>query len=782
MAAKKRQIEIGFPLGGLNRKGAYRQQPPYTSTDLLNVRAVTGLEGRERGGSRPGLTQFYYDVLGDGWPIRLLTSMTLAMGDGFTAWSDTFSGASLMESWTQASWATAVPIILSTSLASIDYTIAEGEVVADLISIDTSKAYTVEMFLTPWSNAWHGSYRLYLRLDNDNPDIETDGVMVEITQTGSTGSYTGIIRSVVSGVATDYTITPGTIGSIQPGWLSASISGDVVNVYWNNTLIATQTVGTHAGYRVGFGLKCTVDGGLSLANVFRVQYYSTESTIMLRSMLVGSSFCAIYYESTFGRMTEIDTDVSVRSDVLLTSCQSGQELYIADWGDVSANGTDGTVTAAELTATGITDWRFSGIDSADHVVVISNGTGTAIDGTYKISSVNESSITLTTVAGTGNCSYRIERAPKIYDPSAGTVSIYFATAGKGSVPTGCPLICRYLDRIVFAGAEIAPHVWFASRQGDPLDWDYSQTDAQRAILGPSSDAGVPGDPITALIPHSDDYLIIACTNNIWRLQGDPAYGGSLVNVSRIAGIIGPKAWCWGPTGELIFLSLNGIYVLPAGGNAYPVQFSTDTLPKEFININMVNTTVLMEYDTQNNGIHVYLTSESSNDRRHWWIDWNRKTFWPVSLTSDYEPTATCSVQATAIEDSGIAIGGRDGYIRRFTDLAENDCGTAFSSYAIIGPIALNKDSQMGTIVSIDANIAEESGDVTCDIYTSLTFEGTLSEIASDTLVWEGGLNATNYPAARGQACALKLTGESGRRWAVENINAIIKESGTRRIP
>jgi hypothetical protein len=128
------------------------------------------------------------------------------------------------------------------------------------------------------------------------------------------------------------------------------------------------------------------------------------------------------------------------------------------------------------------------------------------------------------------------------------------------------------------------------------------------------------------------------------------------------------------------------------------------------------------------------------------------------------------------------LGGRDGIIRRFTNLAENDCGTAISSYAVIGPIALNKDSLVGKIISIDADIAENSGSVTWALSPSLTFEGAASAAVSDTGTWVAGINSTVHPACRGQACTIKLTGAANRRWAVENITAVIAEAGSRRIP
>jgi hypothetical protein len=499
-------------------------------------------------------------------------------------------------------------------------------------------------------------------------------------------------------------------------------------------------------------------------------------------MLIASAGGDLWREATYGRMTVVTSDLTVRSDVPLTSAQSGQKLYIADYGDTRDSGTDGTVSGSVLDDVAAQDWSTLGIDSDSDVCVISNVGGATVAGTYGIVSVHAvNGVTLDSAPGDGTCAYRIERAPKIYNPLLNTITIMTATAGQ--VPTGNPLICRYLDRIVLAGAEIAPHVWYMSRQGDPLDWDYApeDMDSQRAVAGTSSEAGVPGTAITALIPHSDDYLIMGCRSEIWRLRGDPAFGGQLDSLSTTVGIIGQSAWCLGPAGELIFLSLDGIYALSPGGSSYPESMSRETLPREFLNLDPNMITVSLEYDINGRGVHIYLTPDSSNARTHWWLDWDRKTFWPVSLQSDHEPTATCAVQGVTIEDSGVILGGRDGTLRRLSELAESDSGTAFSSYAAIGPFALGKDGMTGSILSMSAEVAEGSGDVTWATYPALTFEATESASASDTGTFIAGLNASVRPGCRGQAAIIKLTGEVARSWSIEQIITTVKLAGRRRI-
>lgn len=776
--ARKKDAHILFPLAGLNRHGAYRQQPPYSSYDLSNVRPMGTIEGRERGGSRPGLIESHITDIGA--DVRLLFPMVLALGDNFTAWSDTFAGSSLAAVWAQADWAEDVPSILPDALASVDTDTVEGEVVRSALPIDSTQPYMVEIFLTPWEGAWHGKYRLYLRLDNATPAIATDGVVIELTMTGTDGAYTGSMTSYDTGADTEVDTCDDTLGSPIPGWLSAVVSGDDVTVYWNGVNIMSGTVDTHAGLRVGFGMECTVDGGICLANVFRVQYYSTSTLTGSRTLLVASASGNLFYESTYGTMTQVTTDLTLRDDTLLTAAQSGQYLYIADYGNLRVTGTDGTVSGSELDAASVGDWSALGIDKDTDVVVISNVGGVTVAQTYEIADASAAGVlTLTAAPGDGTCSYRIERGPKVYDPSAGTLALH--TASTGQVPTGCPLVCRYLDRLVLAGHDTASHVWYMSRQGDPDDWDYSQTDSQRAVAGSSSEAGVPGTTITAIIPHSDDYLIIGCRDSLWRLRGDPAYGGALDALSHTIGIIGAGAWCLGPSGEMIFLSLDGLYALPPGGESVPKSLSREVLPQEFKNLNPETVTALLEYDSVDRGVHIFLSPESSNARTHWWFDFERKTFWPVTLVSDHEPLSTCSYQSTAIEDSCIVLGCRDGKLRRFSALAETDCGTSYESYAMLGPIGLNKDGWIGTVSAIVGIMAADSGDVTWSLHPALTFEETATASASDSGTWSAGLNANTYPACRGQATMLKLTGTTGRKWAMEQAALTIKESGRRRL-
>jgi len=93
-------------------------------------------------------------------------------------------------------------------------------------------------------------------------------------------------------------------------------------------------------------------------------------------------------------------------------------------------------------------------------------------------------------------------------------------AGPGStLPESANIGCQYRGRCVLAGDPSAPNVWYMSRQGDFTDWNYTKTDAQAAVYGSGSIAGNAGGVITSLIPFSDDYLVIGCSNMVNILKG-----------------------------------------------------------------------------------------------------------------------------------------------------------------------------------------------------------------------------------------------------------------------
>ena len=388
----------------------------------------------------------------------------------------------------------------------------------------------------------------------------------------------------------------------------------------------------------------------------------------------------------------------------------------------------------------------------------------------------------------GSCSYRITRGPKVYDPSDDSLALMYATDGFSQVPTGCPLIARYRDRIVLAGSYDAPHVWYMSRQGDPEDWDYSEdgSDAKRAVAGTDADAGTIGEPITALVTHSDDYMVIGCVSSLWQMNGDPAFGGNLINLSETVGILSAGAWCYGPNGEIVFLSAGGLYMLRAGGQAKPKPISNKKLPVDLAAIDPNVYTISMAYDTRLHGVHITLAPSSATGNKHWWMDWDTQTFWPDTYQGDHEPFIIHTHNADTSSLAAPILGCRDGYLRRFSNDAEQDDGSEIESYVKIGPIALAGGFDHGMLKKLVATLAEGSGDVSWEVATGQSAESVLDEtaLANDTFTVHsaGGLNYTVNPMLSGATATVKLSnGTTYRRWAIERVLAVIRAAGPQRL-
>lgn len=173
--------------------------------------------------------------------------------------------------------------------------------------------------------------------------------------------------------------------------------------------------------------------------------------------------------------------------------------------------------------------------------------------------------------------------PKKLVPTGPTVSNW--TASDGTIPYGSITLINWRDRAVFGGGTMSPFGVFASRQGDFEDWDYSETDTGAAWSLSLSDAGQMGDSVMALVPHSDDCLIVFCSTSAWIMRGDPGFGGTVDNISRHIGCLGPNAWCITPEGLIVWLSQDGVYVMPGGCAATTSgiqSFSRERVPEEMV--------------------------------------------------------------------------------------------------------------------------------------------------------------------------------------------------------
>lgn len=463
----------------------------------------------------------------------------------------------------------------------------------------------------------------------------------------------------------------------------------------------------------------------------------------------------------------------------------------------------GDLATSELSVMVADDSGLTGGTSPSIVVSVSTLGASATEwaGSWQIASLATSTITLTkTLRNLTSINFHIQRAPKKYTGSTNTLSLWLTEDNadgdpKGFIPVGRPLCVLWRDRMVLAGGKYTPHLWEMSRQGDPNDFDYGSEpdDVGTAIAGQTSDAGQLGEPITALIPHNNDCLIFGCSSSLWIMRGDPAYGGQIDNLSREVGVLTATSWCRTPEDYLFFLGRDGLYMMAPGCGSIPVSASREFLPKELLNIDTTAYTVSMAYDVRYRAIHLFVSKNSAATATHWWIDakvsmygdGGNVAFWKVVYpATTLDPFIVHGRRNHASDHSSVVLGGRDGYLRRYSHDLDTDDGTNFASFIYYGPVRASTDDFMdGMLHDIIADVAQDSGDVKCEVLLGETAETAYAATTlKPAIYWR--TNGLQYPQTIRRACRtffLKISnGQNGVAWALEGLRCVVGGKGRQR--
>lgn len=814
--AKRRLVRLQFPLAGVNRRTAYQNQPPYTTPSALNVCPDSSANGRASGGSRVGLTRNFFRDLPTS--IRLLNCLRHLHSSGQTFWEDHFDGYERGALWNAGTWS-GPPV----GLGSANILFGDGmlytedsdgfDLYRDYLLLTPAAGHIVQVGLVPYQGQTHGKYRLYAWMTTGGaPDPSVDGIIAEIDFTNTTGSYDWWLAYYDGGGAAQDSATGSHSTDVMPGLFQLRITSTTVYLYLNNYLLAQKnwTNPNALYYRVGFGaLGDTTDQRCQLDN-FRLLYDDGAAQCVRESVVFSAGGNDLYYENYPGYTSNVNiASTPLRDDVLLESAARLNKLYIADYAKpvvefpptISQDTqpfayTDSIftrrLTADEVSAIGVGTDKIFLFPTADVTITdidwLGRWTINALDNAYTLDDIPKCRFTVLgssqwTQEDRAECrrfeaaAYVTGREPKVYDAENATMALWVADTDLGFVPANCNMICVWRDRLVLANE----HWYFMSRQGNPNDWHY-WPDPEAEDDPVMRSAG--DDTLQALAPFSDDYLILGCRRSIWKLAGDPKAGGIRVNLSRSVGIVGPRAWCHGPSGELIFLSHDGLYALAPGEDSYPVSISRERLPAELLNIDASHYLPLLGYDARRRGIWIFLTTQEITRRYHWWFDWTTKGFWPVEFSQwNHEPVAICERTSGSGEEQGLLVGGGDGKLRQFSNRVATDDGYQIASSVWYGPIRLGgSDYRDGILTELLGTLAGDSCDVTWRLYAAETIEEALNASAFATGVWSAGRNYTARPRARANSIFLRISAAGGRRyhWTTESTEVAIRAVGVHR--
>jgi hypothetical protein len=384
--------------------------------------------------------------------------------------------------------------------------------------------------------------------------------------------------------------------------------------------------------------------------------------------------------------------------------------------------------------------------------------------------------------------YGENAAPKVYDPAANALSDWESDIddrgiSKGTVPLGNTMLARFGGRLYLAGNP--PHQWYASRFGNPFDWYFGANvanfneDPTGATSSQAAEMSVISEPLRALAPFVDDYMVFGTANRLFRLTGDPGLGGRIISLSTEAGIAGPQAWCMTPEGALVLLDQErGLFALSPGAQSFPESLSFDVLPRELRDIDTRDVIVQLAYDHRKPGVHIILNSTSGRSLVHWWYDRPTGGFWPFSLDDGFLPSSILSYQSTAPDRSGVLLGCRDGFVRRFDNPAPFDDGTAFPQHVVYGPFNLaGGDYMEGVLRWIRGTVVPDGADLEFEVLTGPTAHQALDDSSPHQRRFRGGLSSVyaerKSVGLRGVVAYVKLIG-NGLPWAVETLDASIE--------
>ncbi len=844
--AKEKTATWIFPSGGINRRYDYQGQPPFTTADALNVRPIGPVEGRQRGGSRPGLGKAFQEQLGDGKPVNLMADVITSPPQLARVWTDGFEGVALGTHWTYplvGGESTRAPALSGPSggsipdgfvgLPSVKYEVSRTAFYLNHIPIDPDATHRFRIYISPYGAKHWGTYGIYCRLGNADgtaePNFHFSGYLFFLA-TGFDEVNQGYMLANSTRVVEGEDITSNTVGigsptatGAQSGWFEVEITSPTsgpkrIESKWNG--VATGVVETIAnsvsGMQFGIFMQSGAeDGAIGAPGWMQIAaaqlFYSHVTSEQIepdgtgRRLLIAGSDSKLYAENTSQVMEVIESSATYTTDPTLMSVSPDRplqttmflrKLYIADWSEARSASTDnaGIVSTAVFTDSDVADWTTLGIVLGRDVIRLSDSGTSGANDVYGIANVAVASLTLDDSPGDDtDFDYQIMAGPKVYDPDTGAITLWKGDGGTKQVPLGCPLIAYHGGRLWLAGAAENPHIWYASRLHDPNDWDTFDVAGEgwdtRASSGDAAGSWTPASPITALVPHSDDYMIIACRTELWVVLGDPNAGGGGKRVSSEVGVVTATAWCHTPDMELVFLAPDGLYAIPSGYPSGPVSISAPKLPGGLKGVDPDVYYVVLSYDPKDRGIHIHLTPKASTGtRHHYWFDYETRSFWPATYQGRHHPITTASYPSPN-EPSHVEttlLGCRDGYIRFHNDAQGDDDGTTFDSYVFIGPLRLGLHDDMDGIVRELVGVMggesgdESTNDLSWSIYVGHTPEMAFKSDAAATGRWGRGINTRAYPRVRGHSAYLKIQG-GGSEWAMAYVTAQLRRLGRHRL-
>lgn len=770
-------IELPFPVGGLSRRAAFQDQPPYTTPLCLNVRpfdvvnlASAALKGmRQRGGARPGVSKVFNGGSASlGGAIQLLDYCavigSLAIQNTLVAIANgvfTYNAAGTMTAPSPTLPFQATNVGMRGSQVGQYYYIADYRPVT---------YQNLNTFNTTVSVAAHsGSSQT---LTDSAAAFPTGGSAFDtmydfIWVSGANASQSNIFP-ITGNTGTTITYNCGTSGI--------------------NALTA-QT--NRVIYQVGRMPKVFDPSAKTITNLMGAlpipyNFYSTGT--------IGSASGVVTLSGgTFPTLTADQLAAGVTLTIPNTSGIGTQSYLVASQASGTSITLTDTTTDADCSGVVAPNWQLTWVSSIYGVPPL----GCPLCCTYRGRLV---------LAGPGPVWYMSRiLAPTDWnygaDPNDPSRAVAGTSATAGGIPDNILALIPHSDSYLIFGCERS--LWILT--ADPgYGGQIQALSREVGCLGPSAWCNIP-DGTTAILSRDGLYLI-------------PAGGGVPSPLSRqnLPAELLDLDWQANTISMSYDVQARGIHLsitLNAGGtdgihyfldlptqSFWPVLFTAAGDNSE------IQPAAMVRYASSSSQDSVVVYGCLDGYLRSYFPMYNTATITissgVVTLNTGSVPAdggfpnnstgttltvggvnyAVASQQSTTqvtLANLGVNVGSASAYSLWGFD----DDGTAFVSFVAYGPFRFAGPGMYGQILGLQGDLDVNGRSVAWNIYQGLTAEAAVAAIAADTSfsaapwsgTWKAGLNPTQRPRATGAALPLVLVGASG--WAVEGVRVEAIEAG-----
>jgi hypothetical protein len=230
---------------------------------------------------------------------------------------------------------------------------------------------------------------------------------------------------------------------------------------------------------------------------------------------------------------------------------------------------------------------------------------------------------------------------------------------EGTIPNDLRMFVVWQGALWGAGRLDAPNIIYGSRVGDGTDWDFAApiTDTGGAFFSGGENEGLLNGPITALIPHSYDTMLVSTTEGFVAFRGHPRVT-KFTSQHDAPYVLGQGAWCKTPDENLYYLSREGLIQVAPGDAVNFVNVSIGKLPDELRGLpyDYENPTISLEYDSLFHGIHITVRGASA---QAWWFDLTARGFHRMTFSSypqvmlDFSPIQNANQSSVLYGGTGL---------------------------------------------------------------------------------------------------------------------------------